>query len=185
MSRREELKSLFLVTVITCVPVVGTLWAVISTTQPALSDLSPVTRQSGKYALLDWPALRQESHAPNAELPIISGAAVQALGYMVEGEDKPAGPGTRVKEFVLLSEAGNIIHPAHRFGDEMIAVHLREGDEMLFSPRRLVWVWGTFRASLGDPAGPKPLYHLDQAQAQPADRTDIRRYFELKRQARR
>ena len=179
MSRREELKSLLLVTVITCVPVVGTLWAVISTSQPALSDLSPVTGQSGKYAVLDWPGLRQD-HAAN-----LPGTAVQALGYMVEDEDKPARPGTRVKEFVLLSEAGNILHPAHRFGDEMIAVQLREGDEMLFSPRRLVWVWGTFRASPGDPAGPKPLYHLEQAQAQLADRADIRRYFQLKRQARR
>jgi hypothetical protein len=172
MSRREELKSLLLVTVITCVPVVGTLWAVISTSQPALSDLSPVTGQSGKYAVLDWPALRQD-HAP-----IVPGTAVQALGYMLAGDDdKPARPGTRVKEFVLLPEAGNMIHPAHRFGDEMIAVHLREGDETLFSPRRLVWVWGTFRVSPGDPAGPKPLYHLKQARAQLAERADIRKYF--------
>jgi hypothetical protein len=174
MSRREEIRSLFLVTVITCVPVLGTLWAVISTTQPTLSDLSPVTGQSGEYAVLDWPALRRDQ----AHAPIVPGAAVQALGYMVDDEDKSAIPGTRVKEFVLLPEAGNIMHPAHRFGHEMIAVHLREGDEMVFSPRRLVWVWGTFRASSGDPSGSKPLYHLEQARAQPADRADIRRYFQ-------
>jgi hypothetical protein len=174
MSRREEVRSLFLVTVITCVPVVGTLWAVISTTQPALSDLAPIAKQSGGYAVLDWPALRQD----HAHAPIIPGTAVQALGYMVEVEDNHASPGSRVKEFVLLPEAGNIMHPAHRFGDEMIAVHLREGDEVLFSPRRLVWVWGTFRASPGDPAGPKPLYHLEQARTQPADRADIHRFFQ-------
>ena len=174
MSRREEVRSLLLVTMITCVPVLGTLWAVISTTQPALSDLAPITKQSGEYAVLDWPALRRD----HAHAPIVPGAAVQALGYMVEDEDNSARPGTQVRVFVLLPEAGNILHPAHRFGDEMIAVHLREGDEMLFSPRRLVWVWGTFRASPGDPAGAKPLYHLEQARAQPADREDVRRYFQ-------
>jgi hypothetical protein len=95
---------------------------------------------------------------------------------MVESDRSPR-IGDLVRDFVLLSEAGNILHPAHRIADEMIGVRLREGEQIQFSPRRLVWVWGAFRVSLGDPAGLQPLYHLDQARAKLADKSDIPKYF--------
>jgi hypothetical protein len=38
-------------------------------------------------------------------------------------------------------------------------------------------VWGTFRASAGDPVGPKPLYALERARVQPAETEQIRKYF--------
>ena len=78
-----------------------------------------------------------------------------------------------------LPEAGHILHPAHRFGDQMIAVHVAPGGPVRFSSRALVWVWGTFRASAGDPLGSMPLYALERARVETADTGDIQKYFKL------
>ena len=75
---------------------------------------------------------------------------------MTDG-NRPIAKGEIVRDFVLLPDRGNLVHPAHRFGDQMIAIHLREGDAVSFSPMALVWVWGTLQASAGDPAGSSPL----------------------------
>ncbi len=108
-----------------------------------------------------------------------NGAAVQALGYMAEG-DRPIAAGERVADFVLLPDRGNPLHPAHRFCDQMIAVRLREDDPARFSPMALVWVWGTLRISSGDPAGSRPLYALDHARLRAADSDEIRKYFSVR-----
>ena len=168
VSRNERLRTLVLVIVITCVPVLATLLAIVSTTEPDLSDLTPIRQTPGQDVLLNWFALRQ------GRLSAVSW--VQALGYMVES-DRSAHTGDLIRDFVLLPEAGNILHPAHRIPDEMIAVQLREGEQIQFSPRRLVWVWGKFRVSPGDPAGLQPLNHLDQARAQLGDKSEIAKYF--------
>jgi hypothetical protein len=114
------------------------------------------------------------------EIAAFNGVAVQALGYMTDG-DRPHAKGENVTDFALLPDRGNLIHPAHRFGDQMIAVHLRHGDRIPFSNMALVWVWGTLQASAGDPAGSKPLYALDQARCKPADKTEIHKYFGFRR----
>ena len=90
---------------------------------------------------------------------------------------RSAGEDQWVQDFVLLPEAGNLLHPAHRIRDQMIAVHLEDGTRIQFAPRALVWVWGNFRASAGLGPRSEALYVLDRARAKPADRADIRRYF--------
>jgi hypothetical protein len=95
---------------------------------------------------------------------------------MVEG-DRAIGEGEWVRDFVLLPEAGNFLHPAHRFGDQMITVHLEPDTRVRFSSRAVVWVWGTFRAFAGDPAGSKPLYALERARVQAVERGEILKYF--------
>jgi hypothetical protein len=162
---------------ITCVPVLATVFLVISTTEPDLAGLTPRSQPSDKYLTLDWSALEQDHpHSGNSGPGKFDGAAVHALGYMVEG-NAPIKTDERVTDFVLLPEAGNALHAAHRFGNQMVAVHLENGNRIRFSPRSLVSARGTFRTSPEDPAGSQPLYHLDHAQAQPAARNDIRRYF--------
>jgi hypothetical protein len=91
--------------------------------------------------------------------------------------DRPVHTGDWVREFVLLPDAGNLLHPAHRVPDQMIAVRLREGEQVQFSPKSLVWAWGTFRKSPVNPAGVQPLYHLDEARVKHADKSDIAKYF--------
>ena len=146
----------------------GTLLAIVSTTEPDLSDLTPIRQTPGQYKLLNWFALRHGR--------FFAQTSVQALGYMVESGRSPH-TGDLVRDFILLPEAGNILHPAHRIADEMIAVQLRGAEQIEFSPRRLVWAWGTFRVSSGDPAGIQPLYHLDNARATFADKSDIPKYL--------
>ncbi len=175
---RAHRRTLALIVTIASIPLLGTILAVVLTTEPELSELVPSSKQVGDYIVLNWAELlqmhRNELNPASAEL---SGAAVRALGYMADG-DSPIHTGDTVQDFVLLPEAGSFLDPADRFGDQMVRVHLNESERVPFSPRRLVWVWGTFRAFRGDPSGPAPLYSLERARVQFADRADIARYFQ-------
>ncbi len=90
---------------------------------------------------------------------------------------RPVRDGQPVRNFVLLPEAGDALHPAGRLGDEMINVELRAGTEVPFSGRSLVWVWGTWRALPGEPSGHEALYALENARAESADKKDMPKYF--------
>ena len=174
---RVHRRTLALIVTIACIPLLGTVLAVVITTKPDLSGLIPSNAQVGDYSVLNWRELLQTHHSLSSAAAKLDGVAVQALGYMVDG-DKTIHPGDLVQDFVLLPDAGNLLDPADRFGDQMLSVHLTESDRCPFFPRQLVWVWGTFRASRGDSSGPTPLYHLESARTRPADRSDIGRYFQ-------
>ena len=157
--------------------VAGTLLAISATRRADLSDLVPIGNSAGNYVLLNWSTLlRDHPHALDGGSSLFAGAPVQALGYMFQG-DRAAGDGDCVQDFVLLPDAGNLLHPAHRFGDQIIAVHLAPDARARFAFRSLVWVWGTLRVFAGDPAGPRPLYALDAVRVQPAGKEEIREYF--------
>ena len=161
------------------VPVFGSFWAITATTQADLSELSPLTVQTPEYAVLAWSSLlRGHSKTLEARSAIFSGASIQVLGYMMDGAQSIRA-GKPTQSFILLPDAGNIMHAAHRFGDQMIAVRLRDRDTIKFSPRALVWVWGTLQSSPGDPAGDEPLYALGNARAEIAPKADIDKYFRL------
>ncbi len=174
ISRAEEIRTLLLVVVLTLIPLVGTALIVGSTAGPDLSHLISIQRQEGAYSILNWPELLRTRHAMNAGLSVQAGTVVRALGYMTDGE-RAMRPGVWVGDFVLMPETGNILHPAHRFGDQMIQVYLDA--RIQFAPWKLVWVWGTLRSLSGDQAGSQPLYALERARAEPAAREDVRRYF--------
>jgi hypothetical protein len=142
---------------------------------PDLFDLTPLVSSSEQYLILDWPELERSRHALHTGA-ISSGAMIRALGYMMEGV-RPVRDGERVQSFVLLPDAGSAVHPAHRFGDQMIEVRLEAGSPARFSERSLVWAWGTLQMLPGDPLGHMPLNVLEHARTEPADRADIRRYF--------
>jgi len=174
---RVHRRTLALIVTIACIPLLGTILAIVITSKPDLSGLTPSNANVGDYIVLSWRELLQTHHELSSAAAKLDGAAVQALGYMVDG-DKSIHPADLVQDFVLLPYVGNILDPAERFGDQMVIVHLRRSDRIPFSPRQLVWVWGNFRTSWGDPSGPTPLYHLENARTQPADRRDIERYFQ-------
>ena len=167
ITRWDELRTLFLVIGVTVVPVAGTVFVVFASTQPNLSGLTPIRNPQENYSLLNWSSLGRDDPRNRA---------VQVLGYMVDG-DHPLRDGDWVKDFVVLPEAGNLLHPAHRFGDHMIAVHLENDARVRFSSRSLVWVWGILRESPGDPSGSTPLHSVEQAGARPADKSEIGKYF--------
>lgn len=165
VSRADRLRVLLLVLIVAAVPILGTVLVTASTSLPDLSELSPIKQRAGNSFVLDWSALSQ----------IPSGREIQALGYMMDG-DRSIGKGEWVQEFVLLPEAGSFLHPAHRIRNQMIGIRLEEGTRIQFSPRALVWVWGSFRVS-SDGARSKPLYTLERARSEPGRKSDIRAYF--------
>jgi hypothetical protein len=156
-------------------PVLAIVMVTTEKAGPDLSDLTPVAGRSDQYAVLAWPELERGRHALRTN-SISSGALIRAPGYMMNG-DRPVRDGERVQGFVLLPDAGSAVHPAHRFGDQMIEVRLEAGSPVRFSERSLVWVWGTLQMLPGDPLGHVPLYVLEHARTEPATNADIRKYL--------
>ena len=148
----------------------------VSTVGPDIADLSPAIARTGDYTILNWVDLERRRRALQQNARTFTGARIQALGYMMES-DRPIPMGKSIREFVLLPDAGNLLHPAHRFGDQMIAVRLTIGHEIEFVPKGLVWAKGILRASSGDPAGSTPLYDLDEATVILASSADIKHFF--------
>jgi hypothetical protein len=142
---------------------------------PDLSDLTPVVGRSDQYVILAWPDLERGRHALRTGATS-SGALIRALGYMMN-RDRPVRDGERVQGFILLPDAGSAVHPAHRFGDQMIDVRLEAGKTVRFSEQSLVWVWGTLQMLPGDPLGHVPLYVLEHARTEPANKADIQEFF--------
>ena len=158
-----------------CLPILAALILLTKSAGPDLFDLVPVVSHSDQYVILAWSDLERTKYALKTA-PVSSGTRVRALGYMMEG-NRPVRDGQLVQNFVLLADAGNLLHPAHRFGDEMIDVRLDAGNRVRFTERNLVWVWGTLRMLPGDPLGHEPLYVLENARTKPADKADIQKYF--------
>jgi hypothetical protein len=177
VSRRDNIRALVLIAVVAGLPILGTIYVTASTSEPDLSDLTPISQRAADHFVLNWSALLQDrAHGLNTGTVIPSGTEVQALGYMMKS-DRSTGSDQWVQDFVLLPEAGNLLHPAHRIRDQMIAVHLEDGARIQFAPRTLVWVSGNFRASAGLGPRSEALYVLDRARAKAADKADIQRYF--------
>lgn len=147
------------------------------TSEPDLSGLVPIKSRIANHVVLNWSELLRDDGSDTERAAFrISGSEIQALGYMSDG-NQPISRGEWTKEFVLLPEAGSFVHPAHRIRDQMITVRLEDSERIQFAPRTLIWVWGSFRVSSEPAARSHPLYVLEGARAQPADKADIGGYF--------
>jgi len=150
-----------------------------SSSQPDLSELRAIQQPKGGFLILSWPSLlRRHSLTIGTPDEMHAGMEVSALGYAMEPE-RPLRNGERVKTFVLLPDSGNLLHPAHRFGDQMIEVCLRQGESFEFRAAELVWVHGWLRILPGNPLGQVPLYQLERAHVDAASRTAITQFFRL------
>jgi len=101
---------------------------------------------------------------------------VRMLGYMMDNEP-PIPNGRSVSNFVLVPEAGALLHPAHRDPEEMIDIHLRAGGVIQFESRRLVWAEGLLTSCYVSDPRSDPLYCLTDATVLAADPRDINRFF--------
>ena len=142
---------------------------------PDLFDLTPTAARIDGYTLVAWHDLERLRGALKTGGPS-TGSPTRVLGYMMDDE-KPIRDGTQVNRFVLLPDAGSAVHPAHRFGDQMIGVQLRTGSAILFKQGRLVWVWGTWKVLAGNSTGDKPLYQVQDSHVENADKAEIGKYF--------
>ena len=175
--RKEGLLILLLATAFAAVPILGTIFVATMTSEPDLSGLVSINSRIANHVVLNWSELLRDHPSDTQKAAVrISGSEIQALGYMFDA-DQPISRGEWVKEFVLLPEAGSFVHPAHRIRDQMITVHLKDGGRIQFAPRTLIWVWGNFLVSSAPAIRSQPLYTLEGARAQRADKADIRKYF--------
>jgi hypothetical protein len=174
---KDAILTLLLATAFAGVPILGTIFVSTATSEPDLADLVPVNSRVANYVVLNWSELRRDQSSDIRKAALgLSDSEVQALGYMFDG-DRPISKGEWVKEFVLLPEAGTLMHSAHRIRDQLITVHLEDSKRIRFAPRVLIWVWGRFRVSPEPALRSRPLYTLEQARVELADKTDIPRYF--------
>jgi hypothetical protein len=174
---KDAIRILLLATAVAGVPILGTIFVNAATSEPDLAELVPINSRIANYVVLNWSELLRDHVSDTREAALVpSDSEVQALGYMFDG-DWTVSKGEWVKEFVLLPEAGTLIHPAHRIRDQLITVHLEDSNGVRFAPRVLIWVWGKFRVSSEPAARSRPLYTLEQARVKLADQADIARYF--------
>jgi hypothetical protein len=158
-----------------CLPAITALVLIIRTTRTDLSDLVPVHKDFAGHVLLSWHELERYRSALR-QGGISNGTPVRILGYMAEGA-KSAQKGELVSYFVLLPNPGNALHPAHRFGDQMIGVRLPEGANARYLNAQLVWASGNVQILPGDPNGNNPLYLIVDAVVEPAAQADIAIHF--------
>ncbi len=97
------------------------------------------------------------------------------IGYMMDGY-QPSPDGSLVDMFVLLPEAGQFLHPAHRIPNQMVEVRPRR--PIPFQNRRLVWVRGSLNRTAGTPGAEKADWAISDAEVEPAEPRDISKWFE-------
>jgi hypothetical protein len=137
------------------------------TTEPDLfARVVRVDARAHDPRIIDWPSLVRNQHDTH----------VRVLGYMMDHES-PIADGKSVSRFVLLSETGSLLHPAHRIPGEMLSVSLRNGTTTQFRSRSLVWAEGNLTPCYVSPRASTPRHCLSDATVEAADRGDIARFF--------
>lgn len=99
---------------------------------------------------------------------------MRMIGYMMDGY-KPSRDGEQVNMFILLPEAGQFLHPAHRIPSQMVEVWPLHPAR--FGYRQLVWASGILNRTIGNPGDGKAAYAIGDADVQPASERDISKWF--------
>jgi hypothetical protein len=122
-----------------------------------LSELKSTGQMDDKGAVpVGWPDLGRPHDGPGK---------VRMIGYMMDGY-RPSRDGATVDMFVLLPEAGQFLHPAHRIPNQMVDVH--PSHPVVFRYRDLVWASGTLTRTIGSPGAERADYALTAAEVKPA-----------------
>jgi hypothetical protein len=170
--------TLFLIALITGIPVFGTLAIQVLTLRPDLRDarLEKVERP-GDALLLDWQSLEQSSSSAaklSETAQHAQGKRGRVLGYMMDFV-RPIRGGERIRELVIAPECGTFLHPAHFDPDQAIGVYLQEDCAAVFERKKAVWVTGTFSVQRSKSDPERPLYRLDDACLEKISDEELRR----------
>jgi hypothetical protein len=131
-----------------------------------LSDLKPASEVDDRGAVpVGWPDLKERGEVS---------VRVRMIGYMMD-EDPSPRDGTPVNSFILLPEAGQFLHPAHRIPNESVVVWATK--PVVYRYRQLVWASGALNRTIGRSRDAEPAYALVSADVMPAAEHDIRRWF--------
>lgn len=133
-----------------------------------LSEMKPAQAMADPdIALIGWPDLVTEAQPGNGK------SRVRMLGYMMDGYVS-IRDGESVEMFMLMPEAGQFLHPAHRIPEEMVEVWPKI--RVPFKERSLVWVSGVL-ARAPKPSGEHASYAMRNAAIEAASESDIKLWF--------
>lgn len=130
-----------------------------------LSELNPAKQVDDEGPVpVGWPALEKDGAQGRARM----------IGYMMDGY-QPSSDGSPVDVFILLPEAGQFFHAAHRIPNQMVEVRLRR--PVAFRRRELVWAAGTLNRTTGKSDEGKAAWAMGDAEVEAVAQRDIARWF--------
>jgi hypothetical protein len=137
-----------------------------------LSELNPAKQAVAEEGPIPvgWPALEGQGAQGR-----VRQAQIRMIGYMMDAYQS-ASEGVPVDLFILLPEAGQFLHPAHRIPNQMVEVRPRHA--VPFRRRELVWAVGTLNRTMGKPGEEKAAWAMSDAEVEPAGQRDIARWFQ-------
>jgi hypothetical protein len=130
-----------------------------------LSELNPAKQVDDEGSIpVGWPELERDG----------AQGRVRMIGYMMDGY-QPSSDGAPVDMFILLPEAGQFLHPAHRIPNQMVEV--RPPRPVPLRRRELVWAVGTLNRTTGKPGEEKAAWAMGDAEVEAAAERDIGKWF--------
>ena len=164
--RRKENLTFWTITAAIGLPMILAVFLVALDMRTDLSELKAAGAADDKGILsVGWPDLR-EGRGINKR--------VRMIGYMMD-DFKPISDGARADTFVLLPEAGQFLHPAHRIPNQMVVVWTSY--PVAFKRRELVWATGNLNPTLRRSGENQAAYAMIFAEVTPAAERDIGKWF--------
>jgi hypothetical protein len=162
---RHETKAMLLILAAVGLPVMLAYILVSADLRSDLSELkASVPIGSGGSELVGWADLEKRRGDGQARM----------IGYMMDAYE-PSRDGSQVRMFILMPEAGQWLHPAHRIPREM--VEIRTARPVPFKYRELVWVTGRLNRAFGAGSGERAAWTLSEALVEAASDREITHWF--------
>jgi hypothetical protein len=179
--RKREFRAIAIIICAIVLPLILAFTLVAVDMRSDLSDLIPMESLPDHTAtLIGWSDLEIPADRPVSleQTRWQPQRRVRMLGYMMDGYvdgRKPSPDGAPVRMFVLLPEAGQLLHPAHRIPDQMVEIWPARPAQFRF--RSLVWAEGVLSRASGKRDGDKALYSMATADVKPAIQSDLTLWF--------
>ncbi len=165
-NRNKEGLTFWSITAAIVLPTILAVALVATDMRADLSDLRSTGKVDSDGAVpLGWPELNERRQ---------DSARVRMIGYMMD-EDPGWRDGTSVHTFILLPEAGRLLHPAHRIPGQSVAVWSTK--PVVFRNRQLVWASGALNRTIRRSRDDQPDWAMISADVRPATENDIRKWF--------
>jgi hypothetical protein len=140
--RPSDWKLFFIVVLVTIVPVVSTIVIVIVSSRPSLAMRTFPRSCPGANAIaVDWPTLDHLTKRGTTSAREIFISDVCLPGYMIQSDD-PMDRNRSLREFLLVPNPGNWLHPPHLDDGDVVVVKMRGGLRTPLLARRAVWAQG-------------------------------------------
>jgi hypothetical protein len=176
--RRRDARAIALVFAAILGPLLLTYLLIAADMRSDLSELKPWHAVAeGGVRIVGWADLAADGTSRADKRAVhLANSPVRMLGYMMDWY-RPVREGTPVSMFILMPEAGHLLHPAHRIPSQMVEIRLASGHSIPYRDRRLIWVTGLLENTGGTVNGEHAVYAMTGASTAFAEDRDIARWF--------